>query len=207
MLLFQRQLRLSGGAPAFAWATEVTAGVNKHSVSEVSLWMGAFGTPVGTVAWSAPVESLSQADDLNEKMAADADLTALTAKGADFIADVDADRLVALVHGEVTASAPVGSYIGAVRVVATPGKWGAATEWAAHIAGVYSETTGRNVVVGSTVAGPMGEISWFVRHENSSSIEAAIGATMGSETYLKEVEGGGEFFLPGAVQLYAQRLA
>jgi hypothetical protein len=207
MFLFQRQLRLTGGAPAAAWAAEVTAGVNKHSASEVSLWMGAFGTPTGTIAWSAPIEALSQVDDLNAAMGADADLTALVARGADFVADVDADRLLTIVGGEITDSAPVGSYVGAIRAMAAPGKWGAAGTWAAHIAGLYSEVTGLNVVVTSTVAGPMGEISWLVRHDNASSIEAAIGATMGSEKYLTEVEGGGEFFIPGATQLYAQRVA
>ena len=37
MLLFNRMMRVTGGAAAGAWAAEVTAGVNKHSVSEVSL--------------------------------------------------------------------------------------------------------------------------------------------------------------------------
>jgi hypothetical protein len=67
--------------------------------------------------------------------------------------------------------------------------------------------TGLNVVVTSTVAGPMGEIAWWVRHENASSIEAAIGATMGSERYLTELDGAGELFMPGATQTYAQRIA
>ena len=207
MLLFQRQLRLTGGAREAGWAAEVTAGVNVHAVSEVSLWMGAFGTPAGTIGWSAPVEALSQISDLNAAMGADADLTALVAKGAEYIADVDADRLSALISGEITDSAAVGSYVGAVRAVAAPGKWGAAGAWAAHIGGVYSEVTGLNVVVTSTVAGPMGEFAWLVRHEDASSIEAAIGATMASEKYRTEVEGGGEFFMPGAHQLYVQRAA
>ena len=30
---------------------------------------------------------------------------------------------------------------------------------------------------------------------------------MGSEKYMTEVNGAGEFFLPGASQVYAQRLA
>ena len=114
---------------------------------------------------------------------------------------------MAIVGGEITESAAVGSYVGAVRAVAAPGNWGAAGIWAAHIAGLYSEVTGLDVVVTSTVAGPMGEISWLVRHENASSIEAAIGATMGSEKYLTEVEGGGELLVPGATQVYAQRVA
>jgi hypothetical protein len=207
MMLFQRQMRLTGGPAAGAWAAEMTAAVNKHAVSEISLWAGSFGTPVGSIVWSAPVESLSQVDDLNAAMAADDAIASLSTKGAAFIAEVDVDRLMAIVGGEITGSAAVGSYVEATRAVAIPGKWSAAGEWAAHIAGVYTEVTGLNAVITSTVAGPMGEISWLVRHENSASIEAAIGASMGSEKYLAEVESGAEFFLPGATQVYGQRLA
>jgi hypothetical protein len=206
MLLFQRIMRVTGGAAAAAWAGEVTTRVNKHAVSEVSLWTAAFGAPVGTIAWSAAVETLGQIDTLNAAMAADADLTALVSKGAEFVAEAEPDRLLAIVHGEITNSAPVGSYVGAVRATAAPGNWVGAGAWAAHIAGVYSEVTGLNVVVTSTVAGPMGEMSWLVRHENSASIEAAIAATMSSEKYMNEVNSGGEFFMPGATQLYAQRM-
>lgn len=207
MMLYQRMLRVTGGPAALAWAMEVTAGVNKHATAPVSLWAGAFGAPAGTIAWSAPLEHLSQVDALNAAMAADADLSSTVSKAAQFVADVEPDRLLALAHGEITDSAPVGSYVGAVRAMAAPGKWVAAGAWAVHIAGVYSEVTGLDVVVASTVAGPMGEITWLVRHADSSSVEAAIGATMSSEKYIGEVEGGGEFFLPGATQMYAQKVA
>lgn len=207
MLLFQRMLRVTGGPAATAWASEVTAGVNKHAASEVSLWAGAFGAPAGTIAWSAPLEKLAQVDDLNAAMMADADLAAKVGESSKYVADVEPDRLLALVHGEITDSAPVGSYVGGVRAMAMPGKWSAAGEWAVHIAGVYSEVTGLDVVVASTVAGPMGEMHWLVRHPDASSIESSIAATMGSEKYVGEVEGGSEFFAPGAVQMYAQRIA
>jgi hypothetical protein len=207
MLLFQRMMRLTGGAAAAAWAAEVTAGVNKHAVSEISLWTAAFGAPVGTIAWSTAVENLGQMDALNAAMAADADLAALVGKGAGFVAEADADRLLAIVHGEITDSAPVGSYIGSVRATAAPGQWTSAGGWAANIADLYSEVTGLNVIVTSTVAGPMGEIAWLTRHENSASIEAALAATMSSQKYMNEVDSGGEFFMPGAMQMYAQRMA
>ncbi len=207
MMLYQRMLRVTGGPAATAWAAEVTAGVNKHAATEVSLWVGSFGAPAGTIAWSTPLENLGQVDDLNAAMASDADLAAKVSESPKYVADVDPDRLLRLVHGEITDSAPVGSYVGAVRAVAAPGKWVAAGAWAVHIAGVYSEVTGLDVVVASTVAGPMGEMSWLVRHQDASSIEAAIGATMNSEKYIGEVEGGGEFFMPGAVQMFAQRMA
>ena len=207
MMLFQRAMRLAGGPAAGAWAAEITAAVNKHSVSEVSLWAGSFGTPVGSIVWSAAIESLSQFEDLNAAMAADEEIAALSTKGAGFIADVEVDRLMAIVGGEITGSAAVGSYVEATRALAAVGQWTAAGEWAAHIAGVYTEVTGLNVVVTSTVAGPMGEITWLVRHENTASIEAALAASMGSEKYMTEVNGAGEFFLPGASQVYGQRLA
>lgn len=207
MLLFQRMLRVTGGPSATAWAVDVTAGVNKHATAEVSLWIGAFGAPPGTIAWSAPLEKLGQVDDLNAKMANDSELMAKVSEAKDYVAEADPDRLITLIHGEITDSAPVGSYVGAVRAVAAPGKWVAAGAWAAHIAGVYSEVTGLDVVVGSTSAGPMGEYSWYVRHADADSIQTAMAATMSSEKYVGEVEGGGEFFQPGAIQMYAQRLA
>lgn len=207
MLLYQRMLRVTGGPAALAWAMEVTAGVSKHATAPVSLWAGAFGAPAGSIAWSAPLEHLSQTDALNAAMAGDAELSATIGKASQFVADVEPDRLLAIAHGEITDSAPVGSYVGAVRAHAAPGKWMGAGAWAVHIAGVYAEVTGLDVVVASTVAGPMGEITWLVRHADSASVEAAIGATMSSDKYLGEVEGGGEFFLPGATQMYAQRVA
>jgi len=207
MMLFQRMMRVTGGPAGMAWAAEVTAGVNKHAAVPVSLWAGSFGTPAGSIAWSAPLEHLSQVDDLNEKMAGDADLAATISKGTQHVAEVEPDRVLAIAHGEITDIAPVGSFVGAVRAQAAPGKWIAAGGWAVHIAGVYSEVTGLDVVVTSTVAGPMGEVTWLVRHADSSSIEAAIGATMSSDKYMSEVEGGGEFFMPGATQMYARRMA
>lgn len=207
MLLLQRQMRVTGGPAAAAWAVEVTAAVNRHATAEISLWMGRYGMPPTTLGWSAMLESLGQADDLNAAMAADADLSALVAKGGDFVAEAEDDRLLAIVAGEITERTAVGGYVGAVRAQAAPGKWGAAGEWAAHIAGVYSEVTGLAVVVASTVSGPMGEITWLIQHADSASIESAIGATMGSDKYRAEVETGGDFFLPGASQMFAQRVA
>jgi hypothetical protein len=207
MLLFQRQIHLSGGPPAMAWANEVTASVQKHAQSPVSLWLGSYGMAPGWIAWSAPIESLSQVDELNAATAADADHMALIAQGAEFVNDAEPDRLLALVSGELEGQAAVGSYVEAARAVAAPGKWGAAGEWAVHVAGVYTEVTGLPVVVASTVAGPMGEMSWLVRHDDGVSIETAIGKTMASEAYMAELERGGEFFLPGATQVYGQRIA
>ena len=107
MLLFNRMLRVTGGAAAAAWAAEVTAGVNKHSVSEVSLWRAAFGAPVGTIAWSAPVEALGQVDDLNAATAADADLTALMGKGAEYVAEAEPDPTATTADPVDPAARPV----------------------------------------------------------------------------------------------------
>lgn len=206
MLLFQRMMRLTGGPAATAWAVDVTNVVNKHATSEVSLWIGSYGAPVGTIGWSTMLDKLSQVDEYNAKMAADGEAVAMVGQGSNYVADVDADRLLAIIHGEVTESAPVGSYMEVTRAIAVPGKWMAAGEWAVHIAGVYSEITDQPVVVATTMAGPMGEYTWYSRHADGDSIEAGMTATMTSEKYINELEHGAEFFMPGVTQMYAQRL-
>ena len=88
MMLFNRQLRVAGGPPAVAWATEVTALVNEHATSEVALWVGSFGTQPTMLGWSAALESLSQVDDLNATLMGTAQLMVLY--GALFAAGIAA---------------------------------------------------------------------------------------------------------------------
>ena len=58
MLMFSRVLTLSGSPRrAMPWAVGITEYVNAHSSMSASCWLGSFGYPLGTVAWSALVES------------------------------------------------------------------------------------------------------------------------------------------------------
>ncbi len=207
MYVFQRQLRVMGGANAIGWAMEITHRVQEVTEMPVALWLGQVGFPNGTIAWSAPVDGMGQLGEMNDKIQADETLSKLVVDhGRDYVVDVMPDRLSMVIHGEVTGSAPVGSYIGGVVANAAPGKWVAAGEWAPKIASMYTEITDKPVVVTTTTAGNMGEFSWYVRHEDGASIDAAVTATMTHEGYNAELDKSGDLFQPGATWAYARRI-
>jgi len=208
MYLFQRQLRLMGGASAIGWAMEVTSRVQEIGEMPVALWVGAAGVPTGTIMWSAPVDGMAAVASMNDRLDADDHLKKLVVDhGRDFVVEVMPDRLSMVIHGEITGEAPIGSYVGGVTANAAPGQWGAAGAWAPKIADMYTEITGRPVVVTTTTAGSMGEFSWYARHEDAASIDAATAATFGSEEYGAELDRSGGLFQPGAAWVFARRIA
>lgn len=208
MYLFQRQLRVMGGANAIGWAMEVTSRVQEVTEMPVSLWLGQAGFPNGTLAWSMPTEGMAQLTEMNEKLQTDDTLTKLIIEhGREYVVDVMPDRLAMIIHGEITDAAPVGSFVGAVTANAAPGKWGEAGAWAASIADMYGGIVGKSVVVTATTAGSMGEYSWFVRHEDGASIDAATAAAMSNEEYTSELDRAGHLFEPGSTWGYARRIA
>lgn len=62
-------------------------------------------------------------------------------------------------------------------------------------------------LVTATVAGPMFEYTWGVRHATAASVDEATAKVMASDSYAAEVDSAGGLFHPGAAQVYAQRLA
>ncbi len=208
MYVFQRQLRVMGGAAAIGWAMEVTTRVREVTGMPVSLWSGQAGLPVGAIAWSMPTEGMSQVQQMNDALQADDELNKLVIDHSrEFIVEVAPDRLAMIIHGEITEPAPVGSYISAVTAIANPGKWGEAGAWATSIADMYGGIVGKQVVVTATTAGPMGEFAWFVRHDDGASIDVATAAAMADEAYQAELDRAGNLFQPGAVWGYARRIA
>ena len=58
------------------WAVGITEYVNAHSSMSASCWLGSFGYPLGTVAWSAWITSqpdFAAADAARGKLNADGD--------------------------------------------------------------------------------------------------------------------------------------
>ena len=207
MQVFTRQLRLVGAAEAAAWAVEVTAKAQAASGMPISLWVGSVGLPSGSYAWSTPIEGMAQMSEATDKMNSDDGLAALVAQGRDYVAEVMPDRVHQLIHGEVAGPAPVGSFMGSVTAVAAEGQGQAAGAWAVKIADVWAGVTGISPVVTTTVAGPMFEYTWFVRHATAASIDDATAKIMASAEYAAEVDGAAGLFHPGAAQVYARRLA
>ena len=82
MHLFSRVATLTGGpVEPVEWAVGITGKVNEIMDVEVSLWQGVFGYPLGTVAWSAMVESRAHLAEQTAKLAADSTFLELAGAG------------------------------------------------------------------------------------------------------------------------------
>ncbi len=207
MQIFFRQFGLRGTVAGTAWAVDITAKASEHATFPISLWVGAWGTQPGTIVWSALVDGVAQLAELNDSLMADEAYLGKVAAASDVVESVETDRVVEIVHGELTDAAEVGSYSGNVMAVAHEGKVGAAGAWAAEIADIWSATTGLPVIVTTTTAGPIGEYGWFVRHADAASIDAANAKIMASPDYIAALDRSAGLFQPGAIQRYARRIA
>ncbi len=207
MKIFIRQLQLRGTVAGTAWAMDVTGKVQERSDLPVSLWSGMMGTRPGTIVWSARIDGVAQMAALNDTMLADADYLAAVNAGAELVESVEMDRVVEIIHGELTGPAEIGSFSGNVMAVAQEGKVGAAGAWAVEIADIWSGITGLPAIVTTTTAGPMGEYGWFVRHADAASIDDASTKLMASPDYIEALDRSAGLFQPGAIQRYARRIA
>lgn len=191
-----------------AWAGEMAELVRSTGLP-VSLWQGQWGTEPGSIVWSAPIESIAQMADFNQAIVGNQGYLDLLAKGveAQYIADFQPDRVVQLIHGDITEPAPIGCFVGAVNAVATDGRWSEAGAWAVKIAEMWGGLTGISPIVTTTIAGSMGEFSWLARHDDAASIDASVGKVMASTEYAAELDAAGGLFRPGVTQVYVQRVA
>ena len=207
MFIFQRMMRVTGGSAAYAWAAEVTAAVNTHSASEVSLWVGSFGYPVGTIGWSAAVEHLSELEQVNEAMTLDANLNALVDRGAQYVAETSPDRILSIVHGTPSGDTPVGSYVGMSRVIASPDRVADAVAAATRLGDMVTRMSDINVVITATSAGPVNELTLFTAYKSSADIERGWAARAQSQEWATEFANASKLFEPGTSIGYARRFA
>ncbi len=94
MYLFTRLATLRGSERrALGWAVEMTAYVNDHSDQPVTLWRTDFGAPVGTMAWSAWVESQDALARNFARLADDDGYFDMVDKGQEFVTAPPQDML------------------------------------------------------------------------------------------------------------------
>ena len=87
MLLFSVHRLTLTGSPrrALPWAVEITQYVNDHGSIPATLWAGNFGYPLGTVIWSAAVESQAALEAATAPLLADPGYLDLLDAAADLI--------------------------------------------------------------------------------------------------------------------------
>jgi hypothetical protein len=201
MFIFQRIVTLQGGPRrALAWASEMTTFVRENSDLDPLLWVGGFGYPIGTVAWSARVESRAElADGMNALMAEDGYHDLIEA-GVELFGEPGEDLLLERIHpdGPLVDPPPVGSVAEIITAVPTGGNIAAAIGWGIEISNTYAEISGTGVSFFADAYGTFGRVTWIVVHPDMAAADAANAAVNSSADYVASLDSAGDLFVPAS---------
>lgn len=202
MLLFSRVVTL-GGSPrrAVPWAMEITEYVNAHSDLDVSLWSCTFGYPLGTMVWSAPVESQVALASGTAKLATDDGYFDLLEKAADLVAQPGQDHLREFVSGGRAVGAeppPIGAVATVTTATALVDRMADAVGWGVDIATYVEGVTGGPVSVLTNAFGQMGEITWIGVQPDLEAAESAGAKMVADASYVGRLVATKDLFVPAS---------
>ena len=199
MLLFSRVVTLTGSPrQALPWALGITEYVNGHSDLDVSLWSYTFGQPLGTLAWSAVVESQVALAESTAKLLTDDGYFDLLDQAQGLVTQPGVDHLRELVYGQPSEPPAIGAVATITTATAMVDRMADAVGWGVEIAQYVTEVTDAPVGVLTNVYGQMGEIAWIGVQPDLASGEAVrtkLGADPG---YLSRLAATKELFVPAS---------
>ncbi len=203
MHLFSRVFTLTGGpVRPVEWALAMMEKANDAMDVDVSLWIGAFGYPGGTVAWSTLVESRAHLTEQMGKVAAHQGFLQAAEMGQEFASGPYSDRLRTVFHTTTTPGdipVPIGAVADELTVQAAPGQFEAVQAWAVKNADLYAALTGSPVAVLVDDYGPFGQVSSLASHVDASAADAAAEAAMGSGPYRSSLNEAATLCVRGSV--------
>ena len=199
MLLFSRTITLSGSPRrVMPWALTMTEYVKAHSELDVSLWTYSFGQPIGTVAWSAVVESQAAFAAATAGLLADDGYFDLLEQAEDLVTTPGVDRLRRLVHGQPTGPAPMGAIASITTATAMVDRLVDAVGWSVEIAQHITEVTGAPIAVLTSAFGQMGEVAWIGVQPDLASAEAVGEKLSADPGYLGRMPATKDLFIQGS---------
>jgi hypothetical protein len=202
MYLFTRLATLRGNArKSMAWATEMNAYVDGHSDHSLTLWRADFGYPVGTVAWSAWVESHSEFNAGFARLAEDDGYFKLLDKGQDYMTAAPEDFLRQVLHGApADAPPPIGAVTTVTTAVVAGGKYDAGMSWGIDMAQLVEEVTKLPTMFLLDTYGTFGQVTWLSGAPDLAAADTAADAINANDKYIKALGDVGDLFVPATGQ-------
>ena len=199
MLLFSRIATLTGSPRrAMPWAVGITEYVNAHGSLPVTCWAGNFGYPLGTVVWSAAVESQAALVAATTPLLADAGYLDLLDDAADLISTPGYDVLREVVYGTPSDPPAIGSLVNITVATAVVDRMADALGWAVEIAQHVENVIGSPVAVLTDVFGTMGGVAWIGGQPDAAASDAARAKLNVDADYLNRIKATKDLFIPGS---------
>ncbi len=205
MLLNLRSGQIDADLPeAIGFSLDIAAHVTSVTGQEIGVWQALYGSPLGTVSWSAQVESFADLAAFNQKLAEDATYLEKASAGRNlFIAGSFQDQITRVIHAAGTPNTP--AYSAGINAIAVD--QAAAMQFGVEIADLVSAATGNPIMFCVDGYSTMGAMTWIQTMSDAAAIDAAQAAmTADAAIQAKMAESSG-LFLPGhSTGFLAQRL-
>ena len=183
---------------AHAFAVETSRYASAATGLDVVPWAAVYGRPVGTVSYTARVESQAAMARAHATLAADAGYQ-------ERIADSFARAFRGPVEdsiGEVVSVAGSAAGAGALVSVTTarcaPGRGAEAMAWAVDILSQHSKLTGLDGALVRSLYGPGTTLVWLHLAGSWNEVDASVAALTGDASYLERIDDAGPLFLAGS---------
>jgi hypothetical protein len=198
MYLFNRSLVAARGreADAASFALESSSHISAASGVEFSVFSAVFGRPIGTLSWTAIVDSLEEFQVATDKLNADAKYQQITARAADLFDGGGQDVFAQLVSATPDA-APSGWYsVTEATIVAAHGA--AAMEFGVAMQAYIETTYEVSTAFLSETFNQMGSVAWTIGFDSPKQFDAMSSAIMTDAKYSKMVADAAGYFVLGS---------
>ncbi len=208
MYLFTRSGRFGPGSirDAMAFTVEVTEKVRQETSLDLHAWQASMSPQLGTVTWSAFVESLEELEAAQDKLAVSDQITELADKGSKLFAGPLTDGLASVVHGERDPGAPLPAYISSARATAANGRLGDAIAGGIEIAEASTRITGVNTMFLMDSTGSYGGCRWTSGFADIGALERAAATLATDASWMTLIDRVGTAYEGGATQSIFRRV-
>ncbi|MDP9463256.1 MAG: hypothetical protein M3P52_01420 [Actinomycetota bacterium] len=208
MYLYTRMDRMILGKAdeAIAFATEAAAYVTDKTGTPVYTWASVFGAPLGTVTWSARLDSMAALGALQDQLAVDPGFAELGKRGSELFVNDISDSISQGVAS--TSNEGPRAFASVVTAQCAPGRIADAMAWGVDIMETVGKLTGLPTMMLRSMYGPFAGLGWVSAASSMAEMDTAEAAMSADPTYIKKLDQGGDFFLPGSGnQILLRRLA
>ncbi len=206
MYLFARRRSINPARATAAVGMALEAATRAKEITGLATWVWnpVLSPDIGTVAWTARVEHLSELEAASDKLIGSSDFSEWIEQNDSLFLGPIEDSVLQVLHG--TPSDQPAPYVQVVRALCAHGAISEAMSFGVEIAEVGSRLTGLQTMFGATVTGGYGGVGWLTGVPDLDAVEAANVALMADDEWRKLVDRAGHAFQPGVTTSLLRRL-
>lgn len=199
MLLWTRTHQVEGvqHRDALASATDLAQQTATATALDVVPWTSVFGLPLGTVVYSAYVDSHAAIGAALTTLVADDGYQHITASSGARSLGPGEDTVDEVVHLAGSGDG-VGNLACVVRAQCAPSRIAEATAWGIDVLSLASKVTGLDGALLRGLYGPCATLAWIGLAECMEELDIATAALGADATFLERIDDAGPLFIPGS---------